>query len=1734
MKKIISTSKEQNLKIFTKWRMGLVILSILFLSQLSKSQIPFLERYAWQWNDIYGNPFTAATSENSGEDWTYSIKQRINRTLNVQEGYIMAGYGGYSLQSYTDMTQAAAIFNEGITSYYNPINFTVPFVDGTCDIREGHGLSSFYEGDRNTSGDLPYIGMIQLLDMEGGMPASATWAGTQTQLTSTPDQLALTVGEIDEVIQSQNKYFYYVVGYHIGQKSLVYRLNGLHSNDVHPYLGYNPNLTEANINTFNNVFTDQSNIWSKNAGHCYVAKIRASTGEVVWEYLYGSDDFNTDSGVTAISNQSGGEGVGSDIIQSSDINNELYVSTNYYDYANDMNYSLALQIDTNGYLLNKQVLGTEYSYGRGVCQIGAGKYAFISTTSTNLWLLDNNLNILPNNPIVVTPTGGEVWDLEYMPSSDIILVPCVEPSSSGANYESIGNIYGIRASNGTQAFVANIGSTTQPIFALDERIKVTPTNDGGFAAVTSVKSLAQVSPPYQNELGVQSSCNFYPPNSDPWLWDTDALVEKYDINGNEQWQSTFDADPSYPSTLSGVSGRIAYPSGDLRHSECMFAITQGDDGGILTGGKESHNAEDFYVNHFDAECSTISIPSNIIACVNQTIPQLNFSGTPAGGSFSWIVSDPTIGVSLAANGTTGNIPSFITANVTATATATVTVIYNGGCTSNITGVFTITVSPTTTVTASASSLAVCLGNSVTLSGSGATNYIWTGGEPYIYDNLPFYPTSTATYTVTDMSGCSNTSTITITVNPLPIVIANSSAAAVCNGNGVTLTGGGATSYVWDNGVSDGIQIVPVSTTTYNVTGTDGNGCSNTSSLTIMVNECCANSSGNIILGTSGITMNGQTADNLDDVSEIMTNINGSLPSGFATQASAIEISHQTFYINGTFYVDQDLTIDASELIFYHGQLVVTNGATLTITNSYLHGCGDVWEGIAMYSPNERVVLDGNLIEDALNGLSSYYGGKYVVENNIFNKNVNGLNVSIYSNDMSTCQVEGNVFTCRDFTGIWSNGVMTNPYADLWTGTLTPTSILPSTSNQTAALVNTAYGTRSVAGILVSKINYISPLLIGGQNTGNYNLFDYLQYGVKMDKSNVSVQNNVFENITDACKNIGHIGTAVYTTCDAADNNTVTVGSIAASTMNRFDECCFGIYTKNYNSIVTNNAFTTMFFSGVNLEEGGNKNWDITGNNFNTFRIGVYCYNINRVRSATIKSNNFNTTGVGSIVTQDAIRVDNAMVGSTNNHLIILYNTIHKSNNGINCHRVQDFKIINNTVLFNDPITYPIYGIRTMNCNNVFIKDNGITKTGGNPPGNTISPIGISVQDCPGVSVINNNLIKIGTGIWGQGNLLAGIFQCNNMQDNSIGINFGNGIQSSAQISDQLVINNVTTSTGNDWGTGTTTPNACIYGNAMSQNQTSVNWYYYNPSNPLWLTQHSFFTGLNILSNPVNLSACIDINGTHATRSPIEMRELKLGKIVRGESKYAIDSTEYLLRDSIYAFNELSVYDTLINLSGTDDTLYKNYYEYCKKGNLGKFTKVNTYILDSISADTVAAEIINNNIISKNKPEDNQKAVNEIYIKKIAYEQDSSNTENLHYQYNNSELTTLENTAYQNPFTGGEAVYEARVLLLMDMEDGDHAPRTMLHNNQPNDEVKNYKLYPNPNTGTMTLEYNINTTDTGILQIYDVTGKQLKNYVLNPENKSMNIIANELSAGVYYYSIKVNDLSVKTDKLVIIR
>ncbi|MGB1247726.1 MAG: PKD domain-containing protein [Chitinophagales bacterium] len=133
----------------------------------------------------------------------------------------------------------------------------------------------------------------------------------------------------------------------------------------------------------------------------------------------------------------------------------------------------------------------------------------------------------------------------------------------------------------------------------------------------------------------------------------------------------------------------------------------------------------------------------------------------------------------------------------------------------------------------------------TSTGNGLT-YEWDYDEgTTTTQNVSHTYTADGTFDVTlwveSNQGCRDSITQQIVINPLPNITASVDEVdnEICIGDDVVFTGGGAGvggTYVWNNGVTDGVAFTPVAVgnVTYTVTGTDVNGCDNTATVDVLV------------------------------------------------------------------------------------------------------------------------------------------------------------------------------------------------------------------------------------------------------------------------------------------------------------------------------------------------------------------------------------------------------------------------------------------------------------------------------------------------------------------------------------------------------------------------------------------------------------------------------------------------------------------------------------------------------------------------------------------------------------------------------------------------------------------------------------------------------------------------------------------------------------------------------------
>ena len=220
---------------------------------------------------------------------------------------------------------------------------------------------------------------------------------------------------------------------------------------------------------------------------------------------------------------------------------------------------------------------------------------------------------------------------------------------------------------------------------------------------------------------------------------------------------------------------------------------------------------------------TVTASNNGPVCEGSTF---NLSATNVtGGTYVWTLAGNPIG-------NTQNVTN-LPASAPGSYPITVTATDNAGhvCT----GTTTVVINPLPNVSAGVDQ-STCLGNSISLTGSGANTYQWSGG---IQNGLPFTPNVSSSYIVTgtDVNNCINKDTVLVTILYAQMPSISPSVSLGCVPTSVTFTNNDpqATNCIWNFGNSQSLASCVGANTVYDQVGcyditltqTDSQGCDTT-------------------------------------------------------------------------------------------------------------------------------------------------------------------------------------------------------------------------------------------------------------------------------------------------------------------------------------------------------------------------------------------------------------------------------------------------------------------------------------------------------------------------------------------------------------------------------------------------------------------------------------------------------------------------------------------------------------------------------------------------------------------------------------------------------------------------------------------------------------------------------------------------------------------------------------------
>ncbi|MCB0381281.1 MAG: gliding motility-associated C-terminal domain-containing protein, partial [Flavobacteriales bacterium] len=480
--------------------------------------------------------------------------------------------------------------------------------------------------------------------------------------------------------------------------------------------------------------------------------------------------------------------------------------------------------------------------------VGASSYEWLPSGETT-----PNITVAPSTTTTYTLIVSGVCGAKQTLTQTIVVnpLPTVQINSSNPISVCNGSSVNLTAS-GASTYVWNTGATSTTIAVqptVDSTFTVIGTTAAGCKDTTAAlvqvltKPTATISALNGDSVCIGNSTTLSASGGGTYLWDNSSTLDSLVVSPTVNTTYSVIVDvagckdtASIPITVNSLP--IIGFSGDS-------VVCLGETTTIFASGGNSYNwnngvANDSIVITPLADSTYSVTVTDAKNCVNNASINVQVNNLPipiiSGSSLICNGSSTTLTASGGTSYSWNNGASTPSISVSPAADSTylVTVTDGNNCSDTTSTTVQVVSNPSGVITSSNGTNFLCAGNSFTLTATGGGTYLWNTGSTL--DSLVVSPSADSTYSViVDVGGCKDTVYFAVTVNSLPTVVITGN-ATICNGQTTTLTASGGTSYLWNNSsTNDSIVVSPTSTTTYNVTVTDANSCSNTSSQVVTVN-----------------------------------------------------------------------------------------------------------------------------------------------------------------------------------------------------------------------------------------------------------------------------------------------------------------------------------------------------------------------------------------------------------------------------------------------------------------------------------------------------------------------------------------------------------------------------------------------------------------------------------------------------------------------------------------------------------------------------------------------------------------------------------------------------------------------------------------------------------------------------------------------------------------------------------
>jgi len=756
-----------------------------------------------------------------------------------------------------------------------------------------------------------------------------------------------------------------------------------------------------------------------------------------------------------------------------------------------------------------------------------------------------------------------------------------------------------------------------------------------------------------------------------------------------------------------------------------------------------------------------------------------------------------------------------------------------------------------------------------------------------------------------------------------------------------------------------------------------------------------------------------------------------------------------FSASGGYFIIGTLVIDANVLfllppndnaIFMGPEariMVRTDGKELRMDSvRLLAGCDYMWDGIYLNDTTKVFSATASSFSDAYNAIVADSGAALEIMDCQFFDNLRSIVISSfpYSYKASVDQ-SGHYWPLEIYgTEFWQQGY--------------PDQDLPYPPYS------------SFSSISAIELHNADTILIGKLDSAR-NYFHDLPQAILVHNSASRVINNQFTQILPDEEQYPPMGAVhVYQDDDPWDIDVFsTIGTGDPTGRNYFDSCMHAI---------------TFRENPLRIE----------ANDISDCWYGVH--GINPKKLTTIVSNTFDqpsTAGLGGLT---AITLANVTVSAKGLTLRVDSNEISGFTKGIwgtNLDKTIPGKIqfAQNTILFG-VLTYGVTGIKLDNCDGSMVQANNIACITRPDSGFTVgSHNGIWVNSTGGATILSNNLLRMGHGIYTTGSDLVTYFVCNHLDSCYYGFHFGE----STALSDQGIYGDYNTL--NRWMGDYSQYGCSFWGRIMRSSNGITNgpidWYYLN--------QFSIFDpgSEHCGSHPMtgyideieNNGAQADCDMDTTVYDPFDIaapeeRERLLGGIVR--DWYAYDTLEASFQSSEQdLFFKITKDDPgLLFLGDSSDHTYIQYYNSLSSTSIPETYQVFSFIE---SGDLQAAGSLNDALADSTEWQHSRKMTNAIYINSWCKGS---------FMFASSDHDSLLNIAHRSPYEYGDGVFTARVLLGLDSDKVPLPARVPVASEEPIES--GIRFYPNPASDRVCYNQNKEyaTVSELSIEIFDLMGR----------------------------------------------